>query len=359
MNAVTQHGYLVLADISGYTSYLAGVELDHAHEILTDLLEVIVGRLKTLLTLCKLEGDAVFAYAAESQITRGETLLELIESTYMAFRDRINSSARQTTCNCRACQGMKALDLKFILHHGDYIIQNVMGIHELVGSDVNLAHRLMKNHVNQDTGWCAYVLLTEHCLEHLDLKLTQLREQTEEYEHLGSTKTYCYDLHTRYQDELDARQVVVTKAGAMAAVSRIFPAPPAVVWDWLNDPRKRAQYGGAKGLVFQPVLTNNGRRGVGATTHCVHGDHIAMKETVLDWRPFDYFTVLQDSGHPLGVITTTFQLDPVGENKTHLSIYIKGQVIPGFLNGFLVWLIYGRIFYSSSMDKLGNILANV
>ena len=37
-----QHGYLVLADISGYTAYLAGVELDHAHEILSDLLETIV-----------------------------------------------------------------------------------------------------------------------------------------------------------------------------------------------------------------------------------------------------------------------------------------------------------------------------
>jgi uncharacterized protein YndB with AHSA1/START domain len=217
----------------------------------------------------------------------------------------------------------------------------------------------MKNHVSQDTGWCAYVLLTEHCLEHLDLRLTQLREQTEDYEYLGSTRTYCYDLHTRYKDELEARQVVVTKAGAMAMVSRIFPASPVVVWDWLNDPRKRAQYGGQKGLIFQPVLTHNGRRGVGATTHCIHGDHIAMKETVLDWRPFDYFTVQQDSGHPLGVITTTFQLAPAGENKTNLTIYIKGRVVPGFLNGFFVWLIYDRIFYSSSMDKLGNLLANI
>ena len=49
-----QHGYLMLADISGYTSYLAGVELDHAHEILSDLLETIVGSLKPLLTILTL-----------------------------------------------------------------------------------------------------------------------------------------------------------------------------------------------------------------------------------------------------------------------------------------------------------------
>jgi len=44
MTDQTQHGYLLLADISGYTSYLSKVELDHAHEILTDLLESIVNR---------------------------------------------------------------------------------------------------------------------------------------------------------------------------------------------------------------------------------------------------------------------------------------------------------------------------
>ena len=75
-----QHGYLVLADISGYTSYLAGTELDHAHEILSDLLETIVGSLKSLLTISKLEGDAVFGYVAEARVGRGETLFELVES---------------------------------------------------------------------------------------------------------------------------------------------------------------------------------------------------------------------------------------------------------------------------------------
>jgi hypothetical protein len=33
MNNETQHGYLVLADISGYTCYLAGVELTHTREM--------------------------------------------------------------------------------------------------------------------------------------------------------------------------------------------------------------------------------------------------------------------------------------------------------------------------------------
>jgi len=35
-----QRGYLVLADISGYTSFLSQTELDHAQEILSDLPDI-------------------------------------------------------------------------------------------------------------------------------------------------------------------------------------------------------------------------------------------------------------------------------------------------------------------------------
>jgi hypothetical protein len=63
------------------------------------------------------------------------------------------------------------LDLKFIAHHGDYIVQHVGQIRELVGSDVNLIHRLTKNHVADETGWRAYLMLTETCLDHLNLNL--------------------------------------------------------------------------------------------------------------------------------------------------------------------------------------------
>ncbi len=63
MDTQIQHGYLMLADISGYSAYLAGVELDHAHEILKALIELIVACLKPLLNIAELEGDAVFAYA--------------------------------------------------------------------------------------------------------------------------------------------------------------------------------------------------------------------------------------------------------------------------------------------------------
>ena len=76
MNQETQHGYLVLADISGYTSYLAGVELTHARDILTELLNLIVEHFKPFLAIVKLEGDAVFAHVPKTKIVRDETMIE-------------------------------------------------------------------------------------------------------------------------------------------------------------------------------------------------------------------------------------------------------------------------------------------
>ena len=40
-------GYLLIADIGGYTSYLKGVELEHAHDVLADLIGVIATTLGT------------------------------------------------------------------------------------------------------------------------------------------------------------------------------------------------------------------------------------------------------------------------------------------------------------------------
>lgn len=54
-------GSLVLTDISGYTTYLLGTELEHAQDVLSDLMGVVVGTLQPPLHVTKLEGDAVFS----------------------------------------------------------------------------------------------------------------------------------------------------------------------------------------------------------------------------------------------------------------------------------------------------------
>ena len=47
---------LVIADISGYTGFLAGAELDHAQDILAALMSTVVGAFRPGFKLAKLLG---------------------------------------------------------------------------------------------------------------------------------------------------------------------------------------------------------------------------------------------------------------------------------------------------------------
>jgi hypothetical protein len=195
----TQNGFLVLADISGYTFYVAQTELEHADLAISCLLEAIVNQLNRSLTISKLEGDAVFAYVEGGRVPSGQALLDLVDDTYMAFRTEANKLYSKSTCPCRACQAIPTLDLKFIVHYGDFVIQQVAGIRDLLGTDVNLVHRLLKNHVADATGWRGYALFTGQGLEHIQADRTPFVHQAESYEHLGEVDAYLVDLHVRYE----------------------------------------------------------------------------------------------------------------------------------------------------------------
>jgi hypothetical protein len=188
MERKTRTGYLILADISGYTSFVARTEIEHADIALSFLLETIVEKVSSLLTICQLEGDAVFAYVEESKLQEGKSLLELIDHTYLAFREKALALYSQATCPCKACRALPTLDLKFMLHHGEFLMQQVAGVEHLLGTDVNLIHRLAKNHVSESTGWKGYALFNDQVLEHMRTDKAPFVQQTESYEHLGRWK---------------------------------------------------------------------------------------------------------------------------------------------------------------------------
>jgi hypothetical protein len=81
-----QDGYFVIADISGYTAFLTGTELEHAQGIIAELLTVMINALTPPLTLVRPEGDAVFCRADALAFDDAERLLELILRVSSAHR---------------------------------------------------------------------------------------------------------------------------------------------------------------------------------------------------------------------------------------------------------------------------------
>lgn len=189
-------GLLVLADISGYTSFLQAVTYAHrddafadgavpdAYAVISTLLDGIVERLVPPLTLAKLEGDAVFAYEGQSdRPPRGQALLDCLTGCYAAFRDRVDTAHSVWQCWCEACSRIDELDLKFVVHAGQYVLQDIAGARELVGPEVVIAHRLLKSSASDLVGHGAFALVTRAAAEHAGLPVDRSLAIVETYEH--------------------------------------------------------------------------------------------------------------------------------------------------------------------------------
>jgi hypothetical protein len=274
----------LIADISGYTSYLAGVEIDHAQDILADLVGTVVTALRPTFRLAKLEGDAAFTYAPAEKVD-GSLLLDTIERCYFGFRRRRRDVRQATSCECNACVRIPDLNLKFVVHHGPALHQKMAGRDELLGSDVIVVHRLLKNDVVEQFDVSAYALITQACLEAMavDPIALGMTAITESYEHIGEVPAWVHDLERRWQVE---------------------------------DARARVRLTAAEGwqLGTTEILVSNaegGRRGVGTTNHCMHGKDAVIEE-ILDWRPYDYLTQVTTMGTPKGLVKfmSTTELEP-------------------------------------------------
>ena len=180
----TDRGFLVLADVSGYTAFVTATELEHGPPIVAALLEEVIGRISPPLDVLQIEGDAVFALGPDGRVVPPATLLDVLHAGFAGFRARQRELAADDSCSCGACRGVSELRLKIIGHHGSFLRQTIGGRAQVVGSDVILAHRLLKNGVVRDDD---YVLLTERALQSMGLDPvdTRLVARTEHYQHFG------------------------------------------------------------------------------------------------------------------------------------------------------------------------------
>ena len=315
-----ESAYFVIADISGYTSFLAGVELDHAQDILADLMDTVVKGLRPPFRLAKFEGDAAFVYAVTAKVD-GSMLQDIIESTYFKFRRRLRDIKQASVCECKACAGMDDLDFKFVVHHGEMVKQKMGGREELAGRDVILVHRLLKNTVSEKVGTRAYALYSDACIQTMGINPAAqgLVEHQETIDIIGDVKLWLRDLEGAWRKENEQTRVEVTREDAYAIFDFDIAAPRQTVWEYLTVPGQWQKWWPTDGIIEH---SGNRRRGVGTTNHCMHGKD-AIIEELLDWRPFDYFTVsalLPMPDAPKLVMTRAVQERPNGTTRLEMRL---------------------------------------
>ena len=301
---MSQQGYMVISDITGYTAYLSQSELEHAQDSLSSLLNLLIDHTEEPLVVSRLEGDAVISYSLKGSFIQGQTLVEIVERTYVDFRRALERMVLNTTCTCNACRNIPSLDLKFFVHYGEFMLQQLGGHVEMVGTDVNLVHRLTKNGITEQTAITAYVAYTRAAVDALGIEelCGGMAHHMETYEHLGEVQVLVQDMHSVWEQEQSKNPIRVDPEDALFVVSRDFPVGPALMWDYLTEPKYRAILMGSHDASVDG--RNDGRIGAGSTYYCAHGKSVDP-QMIVDWQPFEQFTFESGASMPRATSLTT------------------------------------------------------
>jgi hypothetical protein len=338
---VTQNGFLVIADLAGYTEFLNGTKLDHAVETLRYLFNNILEQIRPPFTVSKLEGDAVFAFASEGSFIQGQTLLDALEQIYYGYSLAWERLKVKTDCDCNACQLTPKLDLKFAAHYGSYAFQDHGAYVELVGHDVNLVHRLLKNQVKERTGLRAYAYLTNACVEALELGeiAKGLQRYSETFPDVGEVQGYLLDLAPTFQQQAQAQTVYVPPERAGLVEEFELPVSPALAWDYLSEPDYQRKW--RQDELMRISGLDSGRMGVGTVVSLspqISGTFAPSDELIADWRPTDYFTyrcLLPSANNTRVRHLLMTELTPT-EGGTHVSMRFG---VPEAQNPRYTWLV--------------------
>src|SRR5687767_2073225 len=265
-------GYFLITDISGYTEYLTGSELDHANEILQSLFDAQLKAVKHPFLISGFRGDAIFMYVPETNFLQSQSFLEALENFYVVFADMLQQMQYNTTCTCRACKNMSMLDLKMCIHYGEYLIQKLGDREELLGADVIVPHRMLKNRVIEKTGIKSYALFSDVAAKKLSLAeyCEKVVSHVESYEHIGEVPMCVHDLRLAWEREQAKRRTFVSADEAWIKYEAELPFPPSLIWEYLTTPSLEAGFLGYDFAERSDQL--GGRVQEDSQFHCAHGD---------------------------------------------------------------------------------------
>lgn len=191
----SERALLLIADIGGYTEYMRThrMSLAHAEVNTARLLEAVIDAADEF-ELIEIEGDAAFLSRQADTLDAAATadsLTRVVAGMHHAFH-RERQFVASNLCPCDACEQANNLKLKFVAHVGEVAIQTIRDRRKLVGIDVILVHRLLKNSVQTPE----YLLFSEELYRNGGDAFDPLQRVEQELEGIGRVQTYFADITT-------------------------------------------------------------------------------------------------------------------------------------------------------------------
>src|ERR1700753_2804158 len=184
---------LVIADIGGYTEYMRThrMSLAHAEVNTARLLEAVIDAAGDF-ELIEIEGDAAFLSRQADTLDAAATRAALSQARAHMHHalHREPQYVASTLCPCDACEQANNLKLKFVAHVGEVATQTIRDRRKLVGIDVILVHRLLKNSVQTPE----YLLFSEELYRNGGDTFNPVAQEEQELEGIGFVRTYFADI---------------------------------------------------------------------------------------------------------------------------------------------------------------------
>jgi hypothetical protein len=179
---------ICIPDISGFTEFMSSTDIELSSKVIPSLLNKIIYSNEIDLKVSEIEGDAVLFYRT-GKLPKFADLINQCRFFYTEFYAQLEKLQRDYRHDVEGEPIPDVLGLKIVLHYGQEITAIPIGKNiKLMGEDVIMAHRLLKNHVPLEE----YILISQKVLdEYKDEEIERnfgwgtLREVETKYEHLG------------------------------------------------------------------------------------------------------------------------------------------------------------------------------
>lgn len=336
---------IFIPDISGYTKFVTETETKHSKHIITELLEVIINTNTLQLEVSEIEGDAVLFFRKGEPPALNE-LLSQAKEMFLAFHTQIKIIQRDNICQCGACRTAVDLTLKFITHFGTLDEITVQNHSKIIGSDVILAHRLMKNNIDEKE----YLLLTQKYLSTQSIQngdfdswvsFQEHLENLEQFDTVQIQYTSLFQVRDEIPDLTDVRKINYNNLKPDAAI--FIEAPLLLVHEILIDNDAKLNYGNGPREIKSSGKINR----VNSSHTCVFDDfeiHFVTKSSEVKDKEI-FFSEEGQLDQGIAFITD-YKLTEKGEG-TNVSVNVfptkfTGQlpffkkIVSGLINKFAV-----------------------
>ncbi|WP_299604556.1 DUF2652 domain-containing protein [uncultured Aquimarina sp.] len=188
---------ICIPDISGFTQFMSTTDIELSSKVIPALLNRVIYANKLDLRVSEIEGDAILFYKTGPLPTFTE-LVNQCRLFYTEFYEQLKILHKKYKNSNQGKSIPDMLGLKIVLHYGSEISSVPIGKNiKLMGEDVIIAHRLLKNKVPIDE----YILLSENLRSQYkentierNFGWGELHDRKAEYKHIGEINYSYIDL---------------------------------------------------------------------------------------------------------------------------------------------------------------------